>query len=93
MNIGKEKLIFSSTINDFDDHLPKGRTECFDYGICNGCDCDCPVFRRGQCTLDDFDAIISMIDNNTDEEEANELYNLYPYILEYKNKKYNDYGR
>jgi hypothetical protein len=42
-------LDFGKTLNDLDDRLPKGRSDCFDVGMWGGCGIECPVFLRGDC--------------------------------------------
>ena len=81
-------LAFASTANDLDNHLPKGRGECFDYGSWYGCDCDCPVFQRGECKCEDPEATMIMIeeDEYLDPEDRDRFYELYPQLIEYKNQ-------
>jgi len=44
-------LDFAYTINNMDDHLPKSRGQCFDFGSWYGCKPNCPVYVRGACEL------------------------------------------
>lgn len=60
---------FAATINDLDNHLPKSRGDCFDYGSFNGCDGECPQLLRGECNGD-----ISTILENLGEDDIDELY-------------------
>lgn len=62
-------------------------TKCEDYGMSNGCDCDCPVLRSGECEINDPEAAIIMLDEDTDldPEDRKEIYELYPQLTEYKN--------
>lgn len=46
-NYGLE--VFASTVNDFDDRLPKGRSRCFDIGQWGGCGVYCAAFFDGEC--------------------------------------------
>lgn len=46
-----KKEDFAHTLMEFDKHMPKGLTECEEYGMTWGCDKDCPVFQRGECEL------------------------------------------
>lgn len=41
--------IFATTVNDLDDHLPKGRGRCFDIGSWGGCGVTCGAFLDGEC--------------------------------------------
>lgn len=62
-------------------------TKCEDYGMSNGCDCDCPVLRSGECKINDPEAAIIMLDEDAelDPEDRKEIYELYPQLTEYKN--------
>lgn len=82
-----EKVAFASTLNDHDNEMPKGRSECFDYGSWYGCNCDCPVFQRGECECEDPEAFAAMIDDEClNKEDKKRYYKLYPQLLKYKNK-------
>lgn len=56
----------SKTLNDLDDRMPKGRSECFDIGIGGGCGFSCPVFQRGDCNEP------TEVFEHSDREEVNE---------------------
>lgn len=43
--------MFANTLAEMDDRLPRGTSECFNFGNCWGCRPDCPVFERGECEL------------------------------------------
>ena len=45
------KLMFSETLNSLDNGMPNVTDECFNYGILGGCDENCPVYKRGECEL------------------------------------------
>ena len=62
-------------------------TECEAYGMSNGCDCDCPVLRSGKCKIEDTEASVIMLDEDTelDPEDREAIYLLYPQLSEYKN--------
>lgn len=62
-------------------------TGCEDYVLSNGCNCDCPIFRAGKCKIDDPEAAIIMLDEDTelDPEDREAIYKLYPQLSEYKN--------
>lgn len=49
--MGNNKLMFSETINSLDNGMPIVTDECFNYGIVGGCDENCPVYKRGECEL------------------------------------------
>lgn len=53
----------------------------------NGCDCDCPVLRSGECKINDPEAAIIMLDEDTelDPEDRKKIYELYPQLTECKN--------
>jgi hypothetical protein len=78
------KLSFAKTVNDHDNFLSKSRSDCFDYGSWYGCDCDCPVFRTGECKVEDIEAFKIMIneDEYLSEEEITEIYRMYPQLKE-----------
>ena len=40
---------FATTINNYDSHLPKGTSRCFNIGSWGGCSVDCPALHDGQC--------------------------------------------
>ena len=56
--------------------------ECERYGMTWGCDGDCPVFRRGDCKMDDPDAMADMIlhTDRFDGYEIEQLVELYPVL-------------
>ena len=72
----EQKLMFANTIADLS--MPP-MSECYRYGIMWGCDGNCPVFSRGECKIDDVDAVKNDI-LNTDRydnytfEELNKMY-------------------
>lgn len=69
------KSVFAKTINDLDSHLPKGRSDCFDYGSWYGCDGECPQLQRGEC-----DGDIPVILERLEEDEVDDLYDNGYYI-------------
>lgn len=71
------KFDFAKTVNDLDSHLPKGRSDCFDYGSWYGCDGGCPQLQRGEC-----DGDIPVILEQIEEDEIDDLYNKGYYIEE-----------
>jgi hypothetical protein len=42
---------FARTVNDMDDHYPKGRSRCFDIGVWGGCGEDCGALHDGECEI------------------------------------------
>ena len=71
------KFDFAKTINDLDSHLPKVRSDCFDYGSWYGRDYECPQLLRGEC-----DGDIPVILERLEEDEVDDLYDKGYYIDE-----------
>ena len=44
--------MLANTLADLDYRLPRGTSECFNFGSCWGCRPDCPVFQRGKCEIE-----------------------------------------
>lgn len=73
------KAEFANTINAIGDTANLSANECERYGMTWGCDDGCPVFRRGECKMEDVDAMRNSILNSDrfnsyDFEELNKLY-------------------
>ena len=45
------KVSFAHTTNQIDPYLPKGLSDCEEYGMWYGCDEHCPVLIEGKCEL------------------------------------------
>ena len=51
-----EKLALGHTLAEIDDGMPNSiLTDCEAYGMCGGCDENCPVLIVGKCELQDTD--------------------------------------
>jgi len=44
--------MLANTLADVDNKLPRGTSECFNFGSCWGCRPSCPVFQRGECEIE-----------------------------------------
>ncbi len=73
MKANYNKLSFGHTINNLDERMPKGLSDCFAYGMVSGCDEHCPALLNGECK-EHIEVIKSL---NIPEEEKVELNNLY----------------
>lgn len=52
----EEKLALGHTLAEVDNGMPNGiLTDCEAYGMCGGCDENCPVLIAGKCELQDTD--------------------------------------
>jgi hypothetical protein len=49
MKANRDLEMFSTTVNDLCDNLPKGRGRCFDIGTNGGCGVLCAAFVDGEC--------------------------------------------
>lgn len=74
---------FASTVNDLDDHLPKGRGRCFDIGSWGGCGVTCPAFMDGECSEPQEIAAQDIIDEHG-EEEAQEIFGRYTIFIPHR---------
>jgi hypothetical protein len=67
---------FARTVNDHDNHLPKGRGRCFDIGIWGGCGVLCPAFVDGECEEPQEISKQDIIEEHG-ENDAEEIFSLY----------------
>ena len=56
------KRNFGATINELSGHHPVGASDCFNYGIVDGCDGYCPQLVRGECEGDVIETLKLMKD-------------------------------
>lgn len=77
------KSMFADTIANLSSD--KLANECERYGMCWGCDSDCPVFLRGECKLD-IEEIRDMITKESERFDISmdEILKLYPKLNKYK---------
>jgi len=69
--------IFASKLNDRDDRLPKGRSRCFDIGMCGGCGATCAAFVDGECDVPEEIPLLYLIEVHG-KEDAQSIIELYP---------------
>lgn len=75
----ENKAMFANTINTLGGHSNLSANECERYGMTWGCDSGCPVFSRGDCKMEDVEAMRDMMlntdrFNDCDFDELNKLY-------------------
>ena len=70
-------LMFSSTINDLSDNLPKSRGDCFDVGINGGCGLRCVPFTEGRCE-EPQEFTVESLEEEFNEDELKEIKAYYP---------------